>query len=339
MAGGKTGGHLFPGIAVAEEFKGRVFFIGVKGGLEESILPKMPFGYLLVKARGFEGTYLEDRLKALLLLIFSTLRCYFVLKGLKPRYVLGVGGYSSVPACLAAFILKIPVFIHEQNSIPGKANLFISRFSRAVCVSFHDTLPFFRDAILTGNPLRKSFLEDLGKEKEEHFSVLFLGGSQGARFINAISLSFSERFGGFVKIYHQTGKRFYGEFKAKYSSLPNVEVFPFSQRIGLYYKRASLVVSRAGASTVFEIAASKRPSILIPFPYAASNHQFYNAKALERLGGAFLEKEDEFSFERFCNLVMIFRKDTSLRRRMGEMASRLFIRDAASRILEVMENA
>ncbi len=348
IAGGKTGGHFFPGLAVAEEFKelvpeGKVYFFGTKGGIEEKIVPETPFELVTFEAKGFEGASITRKASSLLSLLSSVPKAAALIRKIKPLAVLGVGSYSSIPTCLAAYILKVPLFIHEQNSIPGLANRLLSKISRKVFLSFKRTYELVpkNKAILTGNPVRKTFLRDIEKAERnrEPFSILFLGGSQGARGINRIAMLVSRILGGKCQIMHQTGERFYRMVKDEYKKLGvNAEIFPFSENIGVYFKRSHLVISRAGASTIFELSASRRTSLLVPFPLAARNHQLHNAFEMVETGGASMVEERNLTPELVVEEVEFLRKNPNIRKEREQLSGKLFKKDAQKKIIrEILE--
>ncbi len=346
IAGGKTGGHLFPGISVAEEFAKKhqdseVYFIGVKGGIEERVIPKTPFKLITFDVKGFEGKGIAGKASSLLSVMRTLPGAARVLKSVRPMAVLGVGSFSSIPTALAARMLRISLFIHEQNSIPGKANMLLSRFSKRVFASFKKSLEYFpKDKTsLTGNPVREKFLRDVRSEKREDapFTILFLGGSQGARSINRLAVDVSDSLEKGFRILHQTGERFFDEVKGDIKNEQDHEIFPFSEEIGKYYARSHLVVCRAGASTIFELSAAKRASILIPLPTSARNHQYYNALEMKEAGGAVIMEEKDVTWEKVLEHARMLRNNPDVRSSIEERASSLFREDAPKKMVEEME--
>ncbi len=344
ITGGKTGGHFFPSLALAEELRKRgfeVYFLGVKGGIEEKIVPETSFKLFTLPGRGFEGFGSAGKLVSLNLALFSVFLSLKILLHIKPRFTVGFGGFSSVPVGLASHILGIPLYIHEQNAIPGKANLFLSRFSERIFLSFDRTRPFFpfKKTLVVGNLIRDSFLRDLemAYRKDDFFYILILGGSQGALFLNKLALTLARLLPKNYYIFHQTGSRFYENMRKEYKNISlSCEVFPFHKNIGIFYKKAHLIISRAGASTVFEISASKRASILIPYPYAIYDHQFYNAKELERFGGARVFRERDLEASKVVEEIEFLRWNPNVRMEREERSGKLFKNNATSRMIEEM---
>ena len=309
MAGGGTGGHLFPAIAVARELENitpssEVHFIGTSHGIEARILPREGFSLHVVEAEGFRGRGIR-RGMALWKLGVGFRQSLRILRDLRPRWVLGVGGYASLPAGLAAVALRIPLFLHEQNATAGLANRVLARWARMVFLSYPETrgMPKRAYVKVTGNPVRRELLnaradpEFFGLSPEKKV-VLVFGGSQGARAINRTLV---EDLGLFrehrekVAFIHQVGEGMVEEVKEAYTRAGlEAHVTPFIYDMGRAYATASLVVCRAGATTLAELTALGKPSILIPFPHAVGDHQLHNARALERAGAALVVTESEF---------------------------------------------
>ena len=309
IAGGGTGGHLFPGIAVARELEEmdppmEAHFMGTSHGIEARILPREGFPLHTVEAEGFRGRGLR-RVAALWKLAVGFRQSIGVLRRLKPRWVLGVGGYASLPAGLAAVALRIPLFLHEQNATAGLANRILASWSRMVFLSYPQTrgIPKKAWVKVTGNPVRRELLES---EADHGFFglsldrrvVLVFGGSQGARSINRAlveDLSLFREYRNQVAFIHQVGEGMVEEVRKAYARAGlEAHVTPFIYEMGKAYATASLVVCRAGATTLAEVTALGKPSILIPFPHAVGDHQLHNAKALEREGAALVITESEF---------------------------------------------
>ena len=309
MAGGGTGGHLFPAIAVARELEAmepptEVHFIGTSHGIEARILPREGFPLHVVKAEGFRGRGLRKG-AALWKLVVGFRQSLKILRELRPRWVLGVGGYASLPAGLAAVALRIPLFLHEQNAIPGLANRVLARWAREVFLSYPNTrgLPKKARTLVTGNPVRRELFGSSGDPAFFGLSqgkrvVLVFGGSQGARSINtalAGDLGLFQDYKERVAFIHQVGEGMVEEMKGIYEEMGlEAHVTPFIYDMGKAYATSCLVVCRAGATTLAEVTALGKPSILVPFPYAVGDHQLHNARALERAGAALVITESEF---------------------------------------------
>lgn len=318
VAGG-TGGHLMPGIALAEEILSEgeeVLFIAGNRNIERVILKNRPFRVEHLEVEGFLGRPLKDKLRALKKLIFSTIKAYKIIKAYNPQVILAEGGYVSVPVVLAGWLLRKKMALHEQNLIPGKANLLLSKFVDKIFISFPESKAFFpkgKGVIFSGNPVRR----DLFQEKErvhQGIGLLVLGGSLGARFLNQLVLEIVEElFNAYPQLFliHQTGLEDYEEVKRAYENLKiwekyshQIKIFPFIEDMGWAYRQADLVIGRAGATTIAEIIALKKPAIFIPFPYATYKHQEKNAEILVKLGGALMFKQEEFDKVKFLEKLI-----------------------------------
>ncbi len=310
MAGGGTGGHLFPALALAEEFRGRdkdasITFMGAKGGLEERIVPKYGYPLRVLSVEGIKRRGTLKKIKAGVLALSSTVKALGILRELKPDGVIGSGGYSSAPVVLAARLLGIRTAILEQNALPGLTNKVLGKFADRVYVSFDEARRHFPagKTVLAGNPVRKGIIKGgAGKRaraKGERFSILVFGGSQGAVAINAAFLDATEYLTDIwpnLKVVHQTGEDGYEKAKEGYKRKNlKAEVFKFIDDMATAYQGADLVVCRAGATSLAEITALGIPSILIPYPFAADDHQTANARCLSDAGGAVMIRQDELT--------------------------------------------
>lgn len=300
IAAGGTGGHLFPGISVARAFKeanpgGDVLFVGSERGLEKDILEREGFRHAALKVGRIKGEGWIEKLKTFASLPGSLCQARSLLKAFRPDVVFGIGGYSSGPMILAAWWLRIPRAILEPNAIPGFTNRILWRFSNLVFIAFEKEKEFFPAAKvrLTGTPVRSEMNEigpPLKKGGGGDFTILVLGGSQGATAINkamVAALPALEASGKALRIIHQTGANDEAWVKDAYakSKIPH-EVSAFVSDMVRVYREADVAVSRAGASTVSELLATRTPSILVPYPFAADDHQRFNADAVAASGGA-----------------------------------------------------
>lgn len=323
IAGGGTGGHLYPGIAIAEEVmarpRGQVLFVGTARGLETRLVPAAGYPLELLDVSGLNRVGAAAMLRGLSRLPRALARSGAILRKFRPEVVLGVGGYASGPVVLAAALLGYPTAIQEQNSLPGVTNRLLSRCVRRVFIAFDEARPFFAAAkvSLVGNPVRRRFLADAGAatnlprrpESESAATasvnasplapagheVLILGGSQGARAVNDLvvgavaALRASQSFPG-LHVVHQSGQADEARVRQRYAELDlppgTVELRAFIDDMPAALRRASLVIARAGALTLAELAIVGRPTILIPLPTAASDHQNRNAAELARAGAA-----------------------------------------------------
>ncbi len=305
VAGGKSGGHLFPGIAVAVKLREKeynVVFAGSKGGLEEKVLPDYNFPLEIIKVKGLKGKSLIDTLKNLLILPKALFQSMALIKKHDTDAVISLGGFAAGPVALAAKIKGKKVFIMEQNSIPGITNKIVSKFAFKVYGSFEDDKGFFKKDrfLLTGNPLRKELLnaeaKDFGTDKK---IISIFGGSQGASSVNTLVMNMIKKYPDITSKYfffHQTGARDRAEVELFYSE-NNVKgvVTDFTKEIGAIYKASDIIICRAGATTIFELKALGKPAIYIPFPYAADNHQYFNAASIVRRGMGLMVEEGDRS--------------------------------------------
>ncbi len=356
LACGGTGGHLFPGIAIAKEVERRfkeselLFIIGQKR-MESEILSRYGYQVKSISIEGLKGRGWKKGLAVLFKLPKSIFQSISIIREFSPAFVLGMGGYSAGPFCLAAKFKGIPTAIHEQNSYPGLTNRLLSRITDRTFISFKESGAYLKGShkVLTGNPVREEFFSNTNTEQQgqKKFTVLVVGGSQGARAINEAftkALEYLNAQGRYLEVIHQTGKADYSRVTADYRKRGiKGELIAFIQDMLAAYKRADLVVSRAGATTVFELAALGKPSILIPYPFAASQHQETNARGLVRLGGAEMILQSDLNGEALANLLIKYMDDSSALIEMGNRAQKLSRKDAAEvivdRLLEMIASA
>lgn len=348
MAGGGTGGHLFPALALAEELKGRdkdasITFMGAKGGLEERIVPKYGYPLRVLSVEGIKRRGALKKIKALGKAFSSTMKALGVLKELKPDGVIGSGGYSSAPVVLAARLLGIKTAILEQNALPGLTNRILGKIADRVYVSFDEARRHFPagKTILAGNPVRKEILnEGAGRRraKGERFSILVFGGSQGAVAINAAFLDATEYLTDIwpnLRVVHQTGEDGYEKAKEGYKRKGlKAEVTKFIDDMAGAYQGADLVVCRAGATSLAEITALGVPSILIPYPFAADDHQTANARCLSDAGGAVMIRQDELTGSTLATAIKRLYGDTQATETMRKKARGLGRPGAAKTIAD-----
>jgi UDP-N-acetylglucosamine--N-acetylmuramyl-(pentapeptide) pyrophosphoryl-undecaprenol N-acetylglucosamine transferase len=354
LAGGGTGGHLFPGIAIAEELKrvvasAEVVFIGTEHGIEASIVPREGYAMRYIKAEGVAGKSFMKKAWAAIKTVFSLYESFRMLKELKPDALIGLGGYASfAPAC-AGSLLGIPTLIMEQNSVPGIANKVLSRFVDIICVTYHESLSFFprNKTYITGNPVRHKILnagrtqayELFGLERGK-FTVFVFGGSLGARTINnAVCGAFSalSDIREKIQFLHQTGKGDYDVVRETYRKWGiHGTVAAFIHQMGEAYAVSDLVISRAGATTLAELTAVGRPAILIPYPYAAGNHQELNARRLSEMGAARVILDHELDPETLARNIKELFDNAGMRAEMQRSSRSLGRPDAAQKIVEIV---
>jgi len=357
IAGGGTGGHLFPGIAVAEEFLSRdpgnqVLFVGTERGIEARAVPAAGYHLELISAAGIRGKRTLSQLKGSAMMIYGYAQSRKILKRFRPDMVLGVGGYASLPMVLAARGMRIPRFIHEQNAIPGLTNRLLARFVNMVFITLEESARYFPAAttLLTGNPLRRQILNLVEKASSSNatddaknadtFRLFVFGGSQGAHAINtamieALPLLKMSRCN--MIITHQTGEKECADVKAAYHAA-GVEalVTPFISDMAAEYAKADLIICRAGATTIAEVTACGKACLFIPFPYAVDDHQRRNAEALLKKDACFMMLERELTGGALAGTIRALSEDPDLVRRTGELAFSLARLDAARIIVDQM---
>ncbi len=305
LAGGGTGGHVIPALAIANELKkhyaAEVLFIGTARGIENRLVPAAGYPLQLVQVGALKNVSLMTRAKTAFDLPRAVWNAGRMLNEFAPDVVIGVGGYASGPAMLAAVIKHIPTLAFEPNVVPGFANRIVAKFVSGAAVHFEDTAKYFRHAEVTGVPVRQAFFEIPSKHGGKP-TLLVFGGSQGAHAINEAMircLPEVHRQAPGIHIIHQTGERDYNVALAAYRRFGetglggSAEVFRFIEDMPAAFSRADLVVCRSGASTVAEITAAAKPAIFVPFPRAADDHQRVNAEALAREGAAVLVEESK----------------------------------------------
>lgn len=347
IAGGGTGGHIYPGVAIAQEFKRRnakceIIFVGTARGLETKIVPREGFKLELIEIAALKGVSIRKRSKSLLLLPKSFLVVRSLIQKYRPDVVIGVGGYASGPMVLIASLMRVPTMVAEQNALPGFTNRVLARFVKAAAVSFQEAKSFFRGkAEITGNPVRAEFFSIPAKEPGAMTKILITGGSQGARAVNEAmiaALPFLESFRDRLTITHQTGELDFERVKTAYSqSSLKAEVKPFIEKIVDEFAEADLVISRAGATTVAELAAAGRPAIMIPLPWATDDHQRKNAEAVERAGAGRMILQSELSGERLANEILSLIRDPQKIKTMSQASKTLAHPDAAARVVDIAE--
>jgi len=302
IAGGGTGGHIFPAVAIGEAIREKVddaqiLFVGTNYGMEKELIPKLGYPLLTLPVRGLVGKGLGAKLALLWRLPVSFILCLWLLLRYRPKVVIGVGGYASAPLLVTAALLRVPTMIQEQNAFPGLSNRVGARLARLACCGFAEAAPRLRcPAVVTGNPVRGSFKQRETWSKDRT-TLLILGGSQGARALN-------EKLPGLLKqaldadqgirVIHQCGRNHQSAVEQAYAQVPfPVRVTPFIEDVGAAMNQALLVICRSGASTIGELKMLGVPAILIPFPAAAHDHQTFNARSLVEQGAGFLLPENE----------------------------------------------
>lgn len=347
IAGGGTGGHLFPGIAVARELLARVpdahvTFVGTSAGIEAHVVPREGFTLDVIRSAGLKGKSLAAQLRGLALLPLSAIDAWRVLSRRRPSVVIGVGGYSSGPVVALAATRGIPTLLLEQNAMPGITNRLLARVVKAAAVTYEETVAFFGPkAFVAGNPVRPEFFDASGRSFAEatvdRVRVLIFGGSQGAHAINMAMVEAAPRLAAVpqLAITHQTGERDLEMVRDAYRRAGlEARVEPFLFAMDREMSGADLVVCRAGATTLAELTAAGRPAILVPLPTATDDHQRRNAQALVAQGAAVMIEQRELTGERLASAIVALASDVERRRRIGAAARRLARPDAAKVIVD-----
>lgn len=343
IAGGGTGGHIFPGLAVARELRSLdvgCHWLGARRGLEAELVPERGLPITLVDLEGMHARNPAAAARALAKLPQAVVTAVNTLLRVRPLAVVGVGGYASAAGLVAAGLLGVPVVLQEQNSIPGWTNRFLAPFADLICCGFEDALRAFPSmpAEWTGNPVRADFFEVDDLTPGEPPRLLILGGSQGSLFLNRMlprAIASLVEDGFRLEIRHQAGVRWAEVVRTAYRDLKiEATVTAFLSQPWQALAEADLVVARSGALTVSELAAAGRGALLVPFAAAAGNHQEFNARSLERAGGAIVLTEDEASPQRVASVLGRLLRDDDARRTMGACAREVALPGAAHRIAE-----
>lgn len=349
LAGGGTGGHVIPALAIAHELRSaqraEVLFIGTARGIEMRLVPRAGYELKLVEVGALNQVSALRRARTLVELPLATFRAGRYISEFRPNVVIGVGGYASGPAMIAAAAMGVPTVAFEPNVVPGFANRHMAPALAAACVQFEETCRYFRDCYVTGIPVRQEFFAvpprrkdaDITGESARRYTaptLLIFGGSQGARRINEVVLDSLPALNAAVpglQIIHQTGERDYQQASAEYlASGIRAEVAPFIDNMPDAFARADLLVCRSGASTVAEVMAAGKPAIFIPFPQAADDHQMRNAEALARMDAAVVIRQAELTSERLVRTVAELLSSPERLRQMGA-AARLHAHPHAAR--------
>jgi len=353
IAGGGTGGHLYPGIALARELMRRdpatlVSFVGTAHGIEARVVPREGFQLDLIRVAGLKTKSWLERLRGVLLLPAAAIDAWRVVSKHHPDVVIGVGGFAAGPVVAIASMRRYPTMLLEQNALPGVTNRLLARFVRAAAVNFEAALPYFpRTGFVAGNPVRPEFFPATDEEANDRFTtprdaarVLIVGGSQGAHALNVAMVAAASRLaaaGLRLAITHQTGERDLDLVRTAYQRAAveaRVEAFIF--QVDREMKQADVVIGRSGATTLAELAASGTPSILVPLPTSADDHQRKNADVFARAGAAIVIEERELAAV-LPETLRALMADPERLRRMSQAARQLARPDAAQRIADRVE--
>lgn len=353
IAGGGTGGHLFPGIALAEEFKKKngnagIVFVGTERGIEARVLPREGYPLKFIRAEGIAGKSFLTKAKSMAKIFLTLLDSNRILNDATPDIIIGVGGYASGAIMLVARMKSIPTMIHEQNSIPGATNRILGKFVDRICVTYQESLSFFPSGktYLTGNPIRTKILRgDRGAAlrlfslDKEMFTVFVFGGSSGAQSINRAivsALNYIVDFKSKIQFLHQTGAKDYENVREAYQKAGFKGIAaPFIYQMAEAYAVADIVISRAGATTLAEITALGKPALLVPYPHSAGRHQEFNAIKLREMGAASVIFDNEMTGESLAGHIKEMFNNDLTRREMQKASRGLGRPDAGSRIVDI----
>lgn len=345
IAGGGTGGHLFPGIAIAREFQKRdpnvkIIFIGTSKGIESKVLPKEKLELKTICSSGLKGKISWRTFIAFGEIPIALLQSFWIIVNFKPNLVLGVGGYVTGPFVLMAWLLRIPTAIQEQNLIPGTTNRILGMIVDKIFISFEQTKSYFSGikVELTGNPVKEEYYKKQIRTKGPRFNFLVFGGSRGAGSINRAiveALDFLEEDKELIHFIHQTGQAQYmyvlGKYREKNMS---AEVIPFIFNMVDCYRRSNLVICRAGATSIAELTASSRAAILIPYPFAVNNHQYFNAEPLVEKGAAVMLKDSELTGKKLAELMKELMQHPDRLGEMEKVSAGLAKKEAGKKIVD-----
>jgi UDP-N-acetylglucosamine--N-acetylmuramyl-(pentapeptide) pyrophosphoryl-undecaprenol N-acetylglucosamine transferase len=347
MAGG-TGGHVYPALAVATELleRGyRVEWVGTTRGLEARVVPGAGIELHHLAVRGVRGKGLLAKVGALVSLALASLQAFWLVLRRAPKLVVGMGGYVAGPAGVAAWLLRKPLLIHEQNAVAGTTNRMLAPFATRIAAGFDGAFAPGVAVTVLGNPVRRALVE-AGRNAQYDYDgqrplrLLVVGGSLGAQAINAqIPLLWQQLEAGTIELWHQTGEAHHATVAAQYGqTIPaGVRVVPFIEDMQAAYAWADLVVCRAGALTVAELAIMGRPAVLVPLPHAIDDHQSANARALTSVGAAVLMPQAQFDATALAAQITAWKNDPAALRAMAQASRDSAIPDAAARVSDLCE--
>jgi UDP-N-acetylglucosamine--N-acetylmuramyl-(pentapeptide) pyrophosphoryl-undecaprenol N-acetylglucosamine transferase len=353
IAGGGTGGHLFPGLAVAEELKGRdasaeIIFVGTELGIEARVVPREGYPIKFLRAEGLVGVSFARKIKAIAKMVLSVIDSYRIIKTVNPDIVIGVGGYASGAIVFLSFLKSVPTMILEQNSVPGLTNKVLGKFVDTVCITYQESASFFprEKTFLTGNPIRTYILKGNAEAGRKLFSldpglftVFAFGGSSGARSINTAmveALNHLHDLKDKIQFLHQTGPKDYEKVREAYRMAGfKGTIAPFIYQMGEAYAVADVVVSRAGATTLAELTALGKPAILVPYPFAAGNHQELNARRLREIGAAKMIPDRELQGETLANTIREIYMNGTLRTEMQRNSKSVGRTEACAKVVDI----
>ncbi|WP_022669993.1 undecaprenyldiphospho-muramoylpentapeptide beta-N-acetylglucosaminyltransferase [Hippea alviniae] len=338
LTGGGTGGHLFAALTFAEYIKKKGFkpiIIGSQYGIEREILKRYPFEYYLLSSKGIAGKNIKEKLKGVVFTSKAFISSYKLIKIIEPIFCIGFGGYVSLPVMLSAVMLRKKTAILEQNSIPGKTNKILNRLVDITFVNFPITAQYLKNAITVGNPTRIKF-KGTKRETKDKITIGVIGGSRGARSINNAMIELS-KYELNIDVVHQTGKDDFKRVKEAYKeSKKSWQVFEFIDDMESFYSSIDFIICRAGASTLSEIACAGLGSLLIPYPYAIYNHQYYNAKYFKDNDAAEIILDKDLSGKKIYSFISFLTAEKI--EQMSENAKKLCEKDSCEKMLKILES-
>ena len=350
VACGGTGGHIFPGLAVANVLlkKGYDVTIWIAGkDIENEAISGWQGKVVEIKTEGFQYGFSIRSLKTIFKLVIGIVKAFYIMKKTSPNVVLAMGSYASIAPCLAAKYNKIPYILHEANTVPGRAVNLLSNNAKYVATAFEDTKYYFQSSniIHTGMPLRESISNQLSndsiKNNDNYFTILVTGGSRGAEILNLIipKVFCKKIFNNIpIKIIHIIGKRSVEEYESLYNSINiSAEVYSFVHNIEKFYSISDLVIARSGASTCAEICAFGLPSILIPYPYAIHDHQMKNARILEAAGASYVICQDDINEDKIADYIYDLIKSPEKINFLKRNAKQISQIDADEKLVDLIE--
>lgn len=347
IAGGGTGGHVFPAISIAEEILARdetneVLFVGTKNGMEKKVVPQKGYGIEFISSGGVVGKSVFAKLKAAVSILGGMAGSVRIIRDFGPDAVVGVGGYASFPTVLCGFLRRLPTAVCEQNSVPGLANRVLSKFAAKILITFEESRKHFpkRKTVLTGNPIRRDLAARAARRRPPAGpapGVFVLGGSQGARRLNEVVPKALAKTGLGLRVIHQTGEADRPGVERSYRELGmGAEVFGFTEDMSGVYEKTDVIICRAGAGTIAEVTAFGIPSILVPLASSTHGHQLANARFAERNGAAVVVEEKELSARGLAEVLKKILEPAALAE-MAANAGKLGRPGAAKSIVDEIE--
>jgi len=358
ISGGGTGGHIYPGISLAREFKARdnendILFVGTNRGLETKIIPHEGFEIKTINARGIERKLCLNSIKAVFIFFISLVQSFKILKKYQPDCVIGTGGYVSGSVVLMASFLRIPIFIHEQNAIPGITNKLLSCFAIKTFISFKQSGKYFKykeRLFFSGNPIRLWKINQITEDNYRKFrlnsskkTILVIGGSKGAATINSAVINgiklLQENFRNEWQVLLVSGEEDYNTVNSHISIDDSyLRVMPYIYEMSTAYRIADIIICRAGATTLAEVSAYGIPSIIIPYPFATDNHQEVNARIFEKNGAAMVILDKELTGKKLASVLSFVIDNDNQLNIMAEKSKNIGRTDAAEKIINEILN-